>query len=153
MDILQYKTQLYGYAYKLCNNKEDAEDLVSQVFMYFIKNKDKIKNINMSNYLYTAIYYKFIALKRSEKRRAKTEKEFIMQEQPTPIDIYSGKMILDKLSNTVLSLTKKEQMIYNMRFINEASYKDIAKTLNIAEGTVKSKISRIKEKIKDRYQQ
>lgn len=56
---------------------------------------------------------------------------------------------IEKLNKKTLSgLNKDEQKLYNLRYIQEKTYKDIAVICNISTGNAKVRVSRLKEKIR-----
>lgn len=43
-----------------------------------------------------------------------------------------------KLENALKSLSPQQRVIFGMRYLNETTFKEIAESINLAEGTVKS---------------
>ncbi|MCX7747220.1 MAG: RNA polymerase sigma factor [Clostridia bacterium] len=64
-----------------------------------------------------------------------------------PEKIYEDKELRQELKQYIGELDKETQQIINMRFSSEFSIEEIAETLGIKEGTVKSRIHRAKQKI------
>ena len=136
------KVAIYRIAKSILTKEEDIEDAVSEAILKAYKNIQKLKNeeffktwlirivINESNNLY--------------KKRAK--------EVAVDKDHFKNIKINDNykdlsLYDAINSLEEDLRITTILFYFEDMKYKDIAKTLNVKEGTVKSRLSRAKEKL------
>ena len=136
------KVAIYRVAKSILNKEEDIEDAVSEAILKAYKNIPKLKNeeffktwlirivINESNNLYKK-RAKEIAVDREHFKNIKVN------------DQYKDLSLYDAIN----SLEEDLRMTTILFYFEDMKYKDIAKTLNDKEGTIKSRLSRAKEKL------
>jgi RNA polymerase sigma factor (sigma-70 family) len=68
----RFQALLYIYACKITSDKEEAEDIVQEVFTYlWDKRTTVVLKSSISSYLYTAVRYKFFNLLDHKKNQSK----------------------------------------------------------------------------------
>ena len=146
-----------GYVYKIIKNtsrdnlsNEDIEEIISDTFVVLWKNRnilDKIKDLSP----YIAGITK--NLLREKNRTIKiysdiTEYENIIHDF-TNIDMLCEQrekiMTIDRI---VKDMKKVDIEIFELYYYSSMKYNEISKVLNISEFTIKSKLFRIRKKIK-----
>lgn len=133
---------MYKVAMDILHNHEFAEDALSTAFLNISRNFSKISSfpsLKIKNYCIVVIKNTAKDILRKEKRiAADTEAEY------TEIaDTESIKTITDYklLTEIIASLSDKEQEILYLRCILNLSFREIAHTLNIKEGTARQRMS------------
>lgn len=147
--INHYYEALYRYCYRILRSKEDAEDLVQEVFIKINNLLEDKKNIEIhNNYLYKIAYNKCI----NTIRRKKIIK-FISFEGSGVEDLYYKKdtYFEDELSeelSKIMSLLKvEERSLLILRTIEEMSYEEISKIVGKTPSTLRKQYERIKKKV------
>lgn len=142
-----YFSLVSNVAFRVVNNREDAQDIVQEVF---IKMYDQLKNFRFDSSLKTWIYR--ITVNTAINYGKKTNK---FQHQPLEfadgviaknegIDVdkeYNEKIV----SSLLQSLNPDQRTCVILRNIENCSYEEIAKTLNIPINTVRSRLKRARE--------
>lgn len=136
------KVAIYRVAKSILNTEDDVEDAVSEAILKAYKNIKLLKNeaffktwlirivINESNTLYK-----------------KRSKEIIVdKEHFNNIKVNDNYKDLS-LYNAINSLDDDLRATTILFYFEDMKYKDIAKALSVKEGTVKSRLSRAKEKL------
>lgn len=136
------KVAIYRVAKSILNTEDDVEDAVSEAILKAYKNIKLLKNeaffktwlirivINESNTLYK-----------------KRSKEIIVdKEHFNNIKVNDNYKDLS-LYNAINSLDDDLRVTTILFYFEDMKYKDIAKALSVKEGTVKSRLSRAKEKL------
>lgn len=146
-DIYQkYAGIVYRTSYKFLLNKEDAEDVVQEVFIkYFTCNK----KFNDDDYEKAWILRVTINLCKNI-LRSKSRKHLQLDEKiKINDDDFEGSRIqhLD-LENTMAELPDNQRMAIYLYYYEQISIKDIAKIMKKNENTVKSYLLRAKSKMK-----
>lgn len=136
------KVAIYRVAKSILSKEDDVEDAVSEAILKAYKNIKLLKNeaffktwlirivINESNTLYK-----------------KRSKEIVVdKEHFNNIKVNDNYKDLS-LYNAINSLDDDLRTTTILFYFEDMKYKDIAKVLNVKEGTIKSRLSRAKEKL------
>ena len=146
--VKDYEHSLHSVVFKIIKDDEEAKDIVQDVFISYYKNMNKFRNdSNLFTYLYKIAVNKSIDFIRKQKK----EKTELLEEDfsnhsnsRNEISNIETKIVvgvaLDKLS-----LSYKVPLIL-LEYENK-NYEEISKLLNIPLNTVKTRISRAREKL------
>ena len=148
--INRYKNQAYNIAFRILNNREDAEESASDAFLKVYHNlKDFDKNSSFSTWLYSIVYNNSISIRRKKKDtldlmdNIKLDDENLGEfeisediadsfEDNLTIEIEKSNQ-LEKLKLAILKLKELEQVIITLYYIEDKSTEEIA---NITGKTV-----------------
>jgi RNA polymerase sigma factor (sigma-70 family) len=139
-----HSKDLYRYAYSLLKNKEDAEDVVQDVFINCIKKSDSYRgDCSIKTWLLVLTRNKCYNVIKSRKIRQSDSIE----------DVKLGSdnnYVEDKLNieDALKTLTSEENEIIFLREYSGFSYKEIAQILNISIDNVKVRLFRAKQKLR-----
>ena len=147
--VEQYAGLLFGLARRLSGCPTDAEDLVQQTFLAAHAHRDQLRDTTkVRAWLCTILRNEFLKLVRS-RRRASTISLDALGEPTSPehsnteID---GEAILLALD----SLPEEFRIPIVLYFFEEMSYREIGESLDLPIGTVMSRLSRAKTRLRDR---
>ena len=148
--IDQHHATLYRYAYRLTGRVEDAEDLTQQVFLLAQQKLHQIRDPTKSrSWLFTVLRTCF--LKTCRKRTEIPATGMAMEIDDIPQDVPVGYEIdCERLQQAINELPETFRLVLLMYYFEECSYKEIAAQLEIEIGTVMSRLSRAKARL--RYQ-
>jgi RNA polymerase sigma-70 factor (ECF subfamily) len=151
--IRRYHRRVYGLVYSMVSSREDAEDLVQEIF---IKAWKALGHFREQAGFYTWIYR--IALNRTInfRRRRNRSKAVTFDEFDPDIKTSESyrefsskgsvlrKMSLgefqDKMNKALLTLSEKHRAVVIMHDIQEMPHANIAKVMGCSEGTVRSRL-------------
>lgn len=139
----QHSKYVFNVALSVLKNTKDAEDIMQDVFIKFFENMDNFRGeANIKTYLYKMTINKSIDyIRKQAGRREKLVKVF-----ETNIKSETQTLVLNDLLD---KLTMNEKLPLILSEIGGFSYKEIAEILNIKIGTVKSRINRSINKLKN----
>lgn len=148
-DTLQAK--LLPFAYKLTNNLEDAKDLIQETALRAYNNKEKFEvGTNFRAWVTTIMRNTFINIYRKKKNRATSS-------EPTDSYVFVNENhACSNEANTNISLMELHSMmntldiIYRkpfLMFFEGYKYEEIAETMDLPIGTVKSRIFFARKKL------
>jgi len=146
--IQQHHGELYGYAYRLSGSAADAEDLTQQVFLTACRKLHQVRDTDaVRGWLFQVLRSCFNRTQRRKRPTAavnvELDVECVAMEQSEEADV--DKEALQIALNT---LSEEQRQVVTMFYFEELSYLEIADTLKIAAGTVMSRLSRAKAKLR-----
>lgn len=140
--LIIYQKKIYGIAYHILFNRDEADEVTQEVFITLWKSIKKIKDISKFNtWLYKTTVNKAIDLLRKKKRESTDkleenrksnglEKEMILR-----FDLY--KIYRD----TIKKLPLQQRIVFILKDIYGIEMKEIAEILKINESTVRTHLS------------
>jgi RNA polymerase sigma factor (sigma-70 family) len=150
----QYKP-LRGFALKLTQNSEDANDLVQETMLKAFKNSEKFENgTNLNGWLYTIMRNIFI-----NNYRRMVKSHIFVDSTENQYYINSGKTIARNNGESNIAMKEINTAIENlntnlktpfMMSFNGYKYEEIASKLSIPLGTVKIRIHVARQKLKEK---
>ena len=156
--MIRYKDRLYNFIYRIVNDVELAEDLAQDTYLKVYTHKDSYKELyKFSTWMYTiAKNLAFTELRKKKRRKTSSFSEITKGEWDLPIPDPSSDaideeiMVLEKrrnIQNALFQISLDFRTIIILRDIQELSYEDISKIIEVPIGTVKSRINRGREKL------
>lgn len=141
--IREYSDIVYRIAYTMTHKKSDAEDIFQEVFIKFCKNINKFKDIDHEKkWLIRVTINECNMLYRKNKIKNETE-----------LDENICKPCNDdyKISvhTYIKKLTPKYQTVIYLYYFEGYKINEIAKILKTTSGTIKSRLSRAKQQLKN----
>lgn len=125
----------------MVQNRAEAEDLLQDTFIKVIKAKNKDIR-NWKSYLITIARNTVYDHWRKRKNKLSLDL-FKLKTQNKDIEL---KLDIEK---GIKNLSPKLKEVIILREINQLEYKEIAEVLGIEKGTVKSRLSRARDELKD----
>ena len=158
--VYRYKDKLANFIYRFTYDIDSAQDLAQDTLLKVYINKDSYKNIaKFSTWIYTIASNLAKTELRKLKRRqtysisdlSKDDREFVIrQPDETSFEDIEDTNVSGKiLQASLIELDPEFRNIIILRDIQELSYDEISKILQIPLGTVKSRINRGRFKLKD----
>ena len=148
--IATYHRDLYGYAFRLSGSASDAEDLVQQTFLFAHQKCHQIRSQQSARgWLYTVLRNCF--LKDRRRRRPELAENIDVQLDQLGDEIPDALWVdQEQLQSAINELPDPFKLVLVMFYYEECSYREIADQLGIAEGTVMSRLSRAKKRLRQR---
>lgn len=140
--LILYQKKIFGLAYHILLNKDEADEIVQAVFITLWKSIKKIKDINKFNtWLYRTTLNKSIDLLRKKKREKTKE-----MEEYRGADISEKKMVLKydlyKIYKRIVKrLPIQQKIVFILKDIYGIEMKEISEIMKINESTVRSHLS------------
>jgi RNA polymerase sigma-70 factor (ECF subfamily) len=148
-----YRDRVYGIAYKMVNNQEDALDLTQEIFL---KTYQKIGKFDFKSAFSTWLYRLATNVCIDELRKHKSGREYptddsfqqILINEDTPEDEAISNEQEGLIWEAINSLREKERTVIILRDMEGLSYDEIAVILKCSLGRVKSRIHEARNKLK-----
>ena len=151
---LTYKNHMYGIAYAILHNREDAEDAVMDAVFSIVKNISRFSSIprNKTESLIVVII-RNVAINRYHynKRRSTLPLEEaaidIPDSDPPPEEMFGQKEDYEELLRVIRALDPIYRDILLLKYFYEYDNGTIAAMTGVAETTVRVRLMRAKEKL------
>jgi RNA polymerase sigma factor (sigma-70 family) len=142
----QYSKAMYNLAYRMLNNREDAEDILQEVFVECFRNLAAFRfESTFGAWLKKILINKCI-------NQLKRKKVDLTLCENLPTDIYEeeSEEVYDtrKIFNGIEKLPDGYRVILTLYLLEGYDHSEIAQILGITESTSKSQYSRAKEKLR-----
>ena len=157
--VKRYKDQLLNFAYRFLGDIEDSEDIVQETFLRIFRKKKAYKNIaKFSTWIYTITgNLAKTELRRRNKRKLFSlsglkynDKEYEIPDLKKDPEEKADSVVKDEIvQKAINSLSPKFKEVIILRDIQELSYEEISKIINIPLGTVKSRVNRARLKLQE----
>ncbi|MEO1516083.1 MAG: sigma-70 family RNA polymerase sigma factor [Bacteroidota bacterium] len=157
---------LFNFAYNLTYNEEDANDLVQETYMKAFRFIDKyIQGTNAKAWLFKILKNAFINhYRKASKRPTKVDfEEIVSYHDEEDNTKYSGhidmreeiyqNMMGDEVTNAVNALPVDFRTVILLCDIEGFTYEEIAKIIDIPIGTVRSRLHRARNMLKDKLRE
>lgn len=141
----QYRYLMFSVANKILENQYDAEDAVHQAFVSIIDNLNKIGNVDCpetKSYIVIITEHKAIDIIRSRKHLTGEEMLDTLHGMDIPLPGDNG------LADAMAKLPARYREVLLLRFDNGYNTKEIAKMMNMTEGSMQKLIWRAKEALR-----
>lgn len=149
---LRYDKLLLIYAYKKLRNREEAKDLVQDVFTWLWNNRnDFTLNTTLSGYLYKAVLNRIFDVVKHKgiiRKYIDSGKHYIEASNEDTDFLIREKDITSLIEKEILAMPPKMRQIYNLKKKYFLSTKDIAAELSISEHTVSTQMKRALKHLK-----
>ena len=139
--IAQYGGKLLRYATSILYNHQDAEDIVQDVFLTALENKDAFAGGNLSAWLYKITYHK--AINHLKRRRfiffSDAPKDSLTNTGETPLD----NQVLDILK----TLKPPDRALVYARTVEGYSYQELAQQMDATPAALRKRYARARAKL------
>lgn len=149
--VSAYKERLYWHIRKIVITHDDADDVLQNTFIKVFNN---IQNFKGDSKLFSWMYRiatneALTHLKQNAKYLQISSEELQIQKvNNLTSDVYfEGDAIQLKLQKAIATLPSKQQLVFNMKYFDEISYKEMSEILETSEGALKTSYHLAKQKI------
>ena len=152
---------LYAYAMTLTRNRADAEDLVQETYLRAMNAFGRLRpDSNLKSWLFTIL--RNVRLNQVRNRMDRPNKiemdepdrrpEFQDKSLKDPLSLYLSKVKKADVRIAIEKLPDAYREVILLREFEELSHEEIAQVLDCPPGTVMSRLSRAREKLRDMLQ-
>lgn len=153
--VRQHDERIMSLAYQLTRNPQDAEDLYQDVFLKAWK---AIATFRFESEFYTWLYRitvnSALNLKRKQQRlplaegREESDWDPLMNLSAEEDREAESREIRLRVNQALQALPKQQQIVFILKHLQNLKIKDIARIMNLSEGTVKKYLFRAVEKLR-----
>ncbi len=153
-----HEQKMYAVCYRMCSNEYDAQDCLQEAMLRAYKALPRFKGESaFATWLYRIAMNTCLDALRRKKSQASTSLDSLLSEgwSPQSNSESPDEHVIRSERNRVLhaaiaELPEEMRAAIVLRDVHEMSYDEIAEILNVNIGTVKSRISRGREKLREK---
>jgi RNA polymerase sigma-70 factor (ECF subfamily) len=150
--VLPLVDKLFRLALSITGNKQDAEDVVQDTLFNIWKKKDDWDSIgNLEAYCFRStrnIAIDKISLKENQQEALSENYDVPESKSDAQAQLEQKEQML-MLENLIKRLPEKQRTIFQLREIEDLTYKQIADIMNVSEEQVKINLFRSRQKLKE----
>ena len=164
--VTTYWDRIFARVFNLLKNRQDAEEVTQDAFIRARRGLDSFRgDASFSTWLYQIAtnlarnrYWYWFRRKRdysvSLDHPLTTENDLTLEdvlpsETESPLDATVTREFVDRVSECMSDLSEKHREVLILRNVENLSYEAIAKKLDVSVGTVKSRIARARERLRE----
>jgi RNA polymerase sigma-70 factor (ECF subfamily) len=145
--FVRYRERVYAIAFRVVGNAVDALDVVQESFALVLRKLQTFRGGSLfSTWLFRIVVNSSIDHRRKrEAARIGSQGECsvdMADEAPSPRDRAETKELGDQVQEAIALLSPKLRAILALRYLEDMSYEELAATLGLSLGTVKSRLAR-----------
>jgi RNA polymerase sigma-70 factor (ECF subfamily) len=143
-----YINRIYTIIYRVVGNAADAEDIAMDVMMKVYDKIDTFRgDAKLSSWVYRIAYNQAISFLRRQKKTIELESRDHPYED-RHIEYLEKKEVAEFVRSKMMELPENYRMALTLYHFKELTYEEIAYTMGIKMGTVKTYIHRGREELK-----
>ena len=140
----RYHGILLIHACRRLPNREDATDLLQDLFVYLWTNRAQLQiKSSLAAYLYTSVRNRILNVYRNQKLRDRhlaSLQSYIDSNPEVPDEVLRHKELIRLVEQEIAALPPKMRLIFEMSRKLEMSHQQIAKKLDISQHTVRTQV-------------
>jgi len=157
----RYKDKIYNLAYRMLGNREEAEDVAQETFLHTFRALDSFRvEERFSPWIYKIASnlcldrlrkYRYIVTSLDEPIGSGGDiPQQVADWSSSPDKVYEVNELRADTQHAISGLPPKYKVVVVLRHLHDMSYDEIARVLNIPQGTVKTRLFRAREILRRR---
>jgi RNA polymerase sigma factor (sigma-70 family) len=151
--VLPVNRKIFPFALRLMRNKEEAEDIVQEVFVKLWNMRDRLVTLN-SIEAFAMKITKNLCLDKIKARKTFSLEDSKITENPVNQEESPGKQLelkdtLTKVKQIIDKLPEQHKMVIHLRDIEGYSYAEITEILDININTLRVNLSRARKTVRE----
>lgn len=157
--VLAHQDRVYNFCVRMLNDREEAHDLVQEIFVSIHQNLGKFRmDARLSTWILRIARNHCLNRLKYLKRRGRGRSEAFgeanegalrdaMDGPQKPDDALTSAHERDLVRRAIARLDEEQRVLVVLRDIEQMTYEEIIEITELAEGTVKSRLHRAREKL------
>ncbi len=151
--VKKYEQTIYNFAFKICRNRDKAENITQETFYSLVKNIKQFDNKSkLSTWLYRIVANHCLMLARKEKNRQFVSidnddslydnEKYIVDYSRLPTKYTENEELKKVLDDAISKLSPDYRMIFLLRDVEGLSTEETAEASDLSISAVKSRLHR-----------
>ena len=149
----QHYAKMYCLAKTMLYDADESKDVVSEIFARLLRDGDRPQKDRMEGYLMTAVRNRCRDVLSHKSIRERVERLFLQESMQSQIVSMNDDDRLERLMQFIESeLPPLSQQIFQLRFLSEMSYEEVAQATGVSKVTVYNHLSQSLQRIKEHFE-
>ncbi len=150
--IKKYEQTVYNFSFKICRNKEKAENTMQETFLSMVKSLNQFSgNSKLSTWLYTVVSNHCLMLARSQKKyeytpidddNALIDEKDVADWSVSPGRVTENNELKELLDNAISKLEPEYRIVFLLRDVEGLSTEETGEIVKLSVPAVKSRLHR-----------
>ncbi len=140
--VEKYSSRLYWHIRRLVIIHEDADDALQNTFINAWRSIGEFRSeSSLYTWLYTIATNEALTLINKRKRNAAVSIDDMgsyFDSSKEGSTWFDGDEAMVKLQNAILKLPEKQRIVFNLKYFDDMTYKEMSKVLETSEGALKA---------------
>ena len=154
--VKRYEKHLYNYTLRMVSNKEDAMDLMQDIFIAVFRNLSTFRGESQfKSWMFKIAHYRCIEFYRRKKPTQSLDDIPELEEEADsdcPEQYMHRGQQAKELHVAMQSLSFNQKVVVELKFFQHCTFEDIAQQLGISTNTAKSRLYSALDKLKDQLE-
>lgn len=137
-----YQERIYWHIRKMVQSHEDAHDVSQNTFVRVYRSIEKFEGkSSLLTWIYRIAYNESLRFLEKEKKRRHQSMEEVSAYQLGRLmdsEYFDGDQLHERLLHIVENLTEKQRRVFQMKYFDDLSFREISGILDVSESTLKS---------------
>jgi RNA polymerase sigma factor (sigma-70 family) len=151
--VRKYQEKIYYFVRRLVIDHDDADDVVQNIFIKVWNNLDSFReDSKLFTWLYRIAVNESLSFLKSKQLRSYlslSSPEAMMVRALQDDNYFDGTEIQRRLTQAIIRLPKKQQLVFNMRYYDDLSYDEISEIVGTSVGALKASYHFAMKKIEE----
>ena len=152
--------QLYRLAFRFTGQRDDAEDLVQDLLLKIYPRMEELQQVDKPGpWLARVLYHQYIDRIRRQRRspvQSMDDEQLVYEthasHEAQPSDVVDSGIKNQILQQALLQLNEDQRMAVMLHDVEGYSLQEIEQILGVSQGTLKSRLSRARSKLRNLLQ-
>lgn len=151
--VMPYSSRLYRMAFRLMNNREEAEDIVQEVYIKLWGMRNELMKYNSIEALSIRITRNLCLdqLRRRKVNHGALKAERLKEEghSATPVENLEKKEEAELIHTLIAALPEPQRSLVHLRHLEEKEYEEISEMVNMNVNAIRVSISRARKQMRE----
>ena len=147
--IEKYNPVVFNLAYRMLNDRGDAEDVTQSVFAKIVERLDEFNpKYKFFSWMYRIALNESLNYRRSKQGREQVS-DNLQSVEKSPLESYEASEASESIQQALLELSEEYRAVVILKHLQGLSYEEIGNILDLPEKTVKSRLFTARLRLRD----
>ena len=151
--VMPYSDRLYRMAFRLMGSREEAEDIIQEVYLKLWGMRNELPGYDsieaLSIRITRNLCLDFLRRRKTGQEALKTQRVNVEGNSETPSEILEKKEEAEVIHNLIAALPEPQRSLVHLRHLEGKEYDEIAQMVNMNVNAIRVSISRARKQMRE----